>query len=563
VATFEIRFKEIPMIRLAVCALLFAATWAAPLRRAAAEPIAADKLPETALVDTSAGADGAYLRTLHAHIHRRWADNFLRLAAEKLPAVNPLNQPALTAEADIVVAPDGQLISARLSRASGFAGFDDAILEVLRDSVPFPKPPDAVRSDDERLHAHWVFARDQRRCAGVALIHAYDPVEVALPKLLRAGRRGEALKRVVMTRTAGQPADAMFTLLAADWIKAAIHEPWATVRMARLLGERKDDEAAKWLKNAVRRPELAGDAGAALVAVKVPICPLLKAWFESDNWSDHQIAAVALATAGDPACAAPLITLMNNTKAHPDARSAAAVALGSIDTDEARKALVAAAKDDNPSPAVHAAAMLALIKPGAGRPKVIAMERFLRDPAPELRAAAAAGVVRAGGASNLDDLYVLFKDNDPRPSLAALRELERVPGEEATKLIARLAKRPQLPVQKAAAELLLRRHAMDYFSTLKSFLDPKSDPDLRAAALAGVEEEALVAAATDSTVGLGVYRARLARNEREKAMDWFLARGSTLPAAMQAEAMADWLSTQPPPPENKPTAAKVTAPRHH
>ena len=72
------------------------------------------------------------------------------------------------------------------------------------------------------------------------------------------------------------------------------------------------------------------------------------------------------------------------------------------------------------------------------------MEKYLRDPAPEMRAAAAAGVVRAGGSANLDDLYVLFKDNDPRPALAALRELERVPSDEATKLIARLAQRPQL-----------------------------------------------------------------------------------------------------------------------
>src|SRR5437016_6209902 len=99
-----------------------------PLRRAAAVPIAADKLPETAIPATSDAGGGPgrdYLGTLHAHIHRRWADNFLRLAGEKLPAINPLNQPGLTAEADIVVAGDGQLISARIARGSGFAGFDD------------------------------------------------------------------------------------------------------------------------------------------------------------------------------------------------------------------------------------------------------------------------------------------------------------------------------------------------------------------------------------------------------------------------------------------------------
>src|SRR5262245_27067569 len=354
------------MTRLGVWSFALALSLLVPLRRAAADTIPADKLPEAAVSGGSGSpAEGDYLRTLHGHIHRRWADNFLRLAAEKLPPINPLNRPELTAEADIVVSPDGQLISARIARGSGFPGFDDAILEVLRDSVPYPKPPTAVRSDDDKLHAHWLFARDQRRCAGVAVTHTYDPVEVALPKLLRAGRRDEALKRVALTRSAGQPADAVFTLLAADWIKAAIHEPWATVRMARLLAEGGDEEGNKWLKNAVRRPELAADAGPALVAGKVPLCPLLKAWFDSEDWSDHQVAAIALATAGDPACGPGLAKLLLNSKARPEARAAAATALGAVDTDEARKALATAAKDDKP--AVRAAATLAQIRPGAGR----------------------------------------------------------------------------------------------------------------------------------------------------------------------------------------------------
>ena len=509
--------------------------------RARADAIAADKLPETPLADRTGGPEGDYLRTLHAHIHRRWADNFLRLAAEKLPAVNPLNQPGMTAEVDIVVAPDGQLLSAAITRGSGFAGFDDAVLEVLRDSVPFPSPVPAVRSDDDKLHAHWLFARDQRRCAGVAVVRIFDPVDVALPKLLRSGRRPEALKRVAVARGTGANADASFTLLANDWIKSSLHEPWATVRMARTLAVRGNEDAIKWLKNAVRRPELAADAGPALVAAKVPLCPLLAAWFDTDNWTDHHTAASALATAKDPACAPGLLTLLANTKARPEARAAAVVALASIDNDEARKAIATAAKEDNPA-AVRAAALLAQIKPKAGRPKVIAMEKYLRDPAPELRAAAAAGVVRAGGSANLDDLYVLFKDNDPRPALAALRELADVPGEEATKLIARLAKRPQLPVQKAAAELLVRRKAVDYYATLKSYLDPKSDPELRSLALVGADEPELQAAAIDPKLGSGMFRARLARGERGQAVDWFLAYGTALPPPVQADVMIEWLA---------------------
>src|SRR5215831_4100935 len=152
------RFREFWMIRPGICSFALAATLVVPLRRAGAEPIAADKLPEAALAEGAAGPEAEYLRALHAHIHQRWADNFLRLAADKLPPINPLNQTGMTAEVDIVVSPDGQLISAQITRGSGFVGFDDAILEVLRDSVPFPKPPVAIRSDDQRLHAHWLFA---------------------------------------------------------------------------------------------------------------------------------------------------------------------------------------------------------------------------------------------------------------------------------------------------------------------------------------------------------------------------------------------------------------------
>jgi len=177
-----------------------------------------------------------------------------------------------------------------------------------------------------------------------------------------------------------------------------------------------------------------------------------------------------------------------------------------------------------------------------------------------MRAAAAAGVVRAGGSANLDDLYVLFKEEDPRPALAALKELERVPSEEATKLIARLTKRPQIEVQRAAAALLVRRNARDYYTALKSFLEPKGDPELRALALAGLDEPALQSAAADPSLGLGIYRARLARGEREQAIDWFLTRGAKLQPLQQAEAMADWMSTsRPTPPESKPTASKTAA----
>jgi HEAT repeat protein len=273
---------------------------------------------------------------------------------------------------------------------------------------------------------------------------------------------------------------------------------------------------------------------------------LVKEAFDSQNWADHQPAAQALATAGEAACLPGLTALLANTKAHPTARAAAAVALGNIEDPAAKKALGDAAKDTNPT--VHGAAMLAQIKPGAGRRAVIAMELFIRDPAPDLRAAAAAGVVRAGGDTNLADLYVLFKETDPRPALASLRELRNLRTEESTKLVARLVHRPQLDVAKLAADILFERQARDSYGTLKSFLDPSAPAPMRGRALVIADEATLRSLAADPNMGIWVYRARLARGEPDLAADWFVAYGTKLPPAAQADAMNEWIAHAPPPP---------------
>jgi TonB family protein len=304
--------------------LILAASFLA--RRAAADTIAADKLPEPAVVDTGL-AETAYLPALHGHVHRRWTDNFLRLVGEKLPATDPLNDPNKSADVDLVIAADGELVSATIARSSGVKGFDDAALEVLRDAVPYPVPPLGSRSDDDRAHVRWTFARNQRRCSGVVILRTYDPVEVVLPKLLRAGRRDEALRRIAMARGSGLPADATFTLLAAEWVKASMREPWSTVNLVRPLAARGDQDAIAWLKNAVRYPANAAEAGAALVAIKAPLCPLLKGWFDTESWTDHKTAAAALATSSDPACAPGLAKVLLNDNANAEARVSAAAVL--------------------------------------------------------------------------------------------------------------------------------------------------------------------------------------------------------------------------------------------
>jgi TonB family protein len=520
---------------------------------AGAATIAADKLPESPLPLPPPGPEATYLKTVHAAIHRRFSDNFLRLIGEKLELTNPLNVPTLEAEVDLVIGGDGQLLSSQITKSSGFPGFDDAVIEIVRDVVPYPPAPSEVRSDDGTTHLHWIFARDQRRDSGFSVRRTFDPIAIALPKLLQQGRRDEALNRVAYARGNGEHVGEQFTLLALDWLKSSLHQPWTTVRIAKLLAARGDGEAIKWLKSALQRPELAASAGEALAALKIPVCPLVKATLEGQNPNDQGTAAAALATAGDPACAAGLLKLLGSNKVAPDARAAAATALGAIEDPAITKALKAAVEDSHPN--VKAAALLAQVRPGAGRAKVFMVEPYLRDPSPLLRAAAAAGVVRAGGDANLADLYVLFKDSDPRPALAALKELERLQTDESTHLIARLMHRPQPEVERLAADILIRRGARDVFSAFKSYLEPTADPAMRGRALVAADDAQLAAAVADGKLGIWVFRALLLRGQPDQAADWFVAHGTKMSPADQADAMADWVTYAPAMRVNAPAVA--------
>src|SRR5581483_3451865 len=278
-----------------------------PSARARAEAIAADKLPEPALSSPIAAGKArspvyepsgrevaAYLRQVHERVHQRWAGNFLRLAAEQLPASNPVNVAGRTALADVIITGDGRLLSVTLTESGGFPGFDDAVTEVLHDAAPFPEAPLEARSDDNAVHLRWRFARDQRRCAEVAIVSVEDPLAQAIPRLLRDARAGGAGVEPMMSTVAGY------------WLKATMNAPYATVRSAEALAALGDGAGVRWLQLAVRRPEWAAAAGEALAAHHVPICPIVGSAFDAanrnQNPAEQQMAAVALATAGEAAC---------------------------------------------------------------------------------------------------------------------------------------------------------------------------------------------------------------------------------------------------------------------
>ena len=527
---------------------------------ALAAPIAADKEKETPLSVTS-GPEASYLSRVHARAHSRWTDNFLALASQKLPESDPINEPTRATTVELVLNADGEIVKLETSKGSGFAGFDDAAKDVLRDSVPFPRATVDVRSDDGLVHLSWVFSRDEHRCSGVTLVRYEEPLAIAIPKLVRDGREEEIVRRMRVARAGGAPAEPMLTTLAASWLKATVNRPYATVAVADMLATMGDDSGLAWLKTAVKRPETAALAGRALAAHHVPVCPIVKASLpapdaaagsKAPSIADQQAAAAALATAGEAECAPGLIALLENHQARSEARVAAAVALGAITSDDAsKKSLANAAKDD--VVAVRAAATLAGAAPGSGRGKVFALVTPLRDTSAEMRAAAAAGIVRAAGNSNLDDLYVIFMDKDPRPSAAVATELDHLRTEEATKLLVRLLKRSNLAVQLAATRALINRGARDTYGAFRPFLDAKTDAELRGLALVSAEASTLdnlakvveasnAGDAKAARLGLATYHARLARSERDAAGDVLLSVLMKLTPSERADALADWLA---------------------
>jgi hypothetical protein len=103
-------------------------------------------------------------------------------------------------------------------------------------------------------------------------------------------------------------------------------------------------------------------------------------------------------------------------------------------------------------------------------------------------------------------------------------------------------KRPLVPVQRAAAELLFKRRAKAAFPAFAGFAD-SADAQLKAMSLVAADDAKLASAGADPKLGMSAYRARLARGERDRAADWLLAALPALPPVQQADAMVEWLST--------------------
>jgi TonB family protein len=116
----------------------------------------------------------------------------------RLPARHPLNDLALSANAELVIDGRGGVVDVKVA-SSGNADFDRAVRDAIRDANPLPAPPRELWSDDDRVHVRWLFARDRRQAgpATAKIIDVQLPVVSVVDRLILAHDLARAARRVL------------------------------------------------------------------------------------------------------------------------------------------------------------------------------------------------------------------------------------------------------------------------------------------------------------------------------------------------------------------------------
>lgn len=495
------------------------------------------------------GREGDYLRLVHDRIHASWADGYLRLTPYDV-----LGPDSSTREAavSLTVRWDGTIEQAEVSKPSGSPDFDAAALNAILTSAPFP-PPTEVMADDGLVHVTWRFARDHRQCANASIVHVEYPLALALPTLVARGRLADALQRMnaELDRDGWTGGD-FITSFARQWLTRPNLSDALDTRAAAALAKGGDTKQDKRLRAALLSPLTAAVAAPALHDLGVNVGALLAAAL-ADAGGEATRAAVVVAaralpslTGSCPACVDALAAAALDPRRPAAERVTLLAMLGELEhTHVVQLALDNAGKDANA--AIRGAALLAAMPRGRGRVGVIRMAPLLHDPSPELRAAAAGGVLRAGGDLGLEQLYLLARERDPRPLLAAASEMARMNTEASAELLGKWLKRTDRTVRRAAIEALAARHDRDARALVDPILqaavtDATEDPAVRLLSIPLADAKQLVAMSADPLLGRPAYQALLRVNARQEAARWLLSNFEGLPAPERIAVLGDWIA---------------------
>jgi len=480
----------------------------------------------------------AYLNDLHTKVHRAWADNFLAMAAARLPKDHPVNLATRAVVVELVLAPGGRLLSTAVTTPSGSSEFDTSALDVVRDNAPYGIAPEEALSDDGNVRVLWTFARDDRRCSDLRIEDAQLPLPKAVGSLVAQGRDRTAIKRL---QAAGDDArEQGFSSFAWAWLDSAAADQGLGVAAARAAGG--DRAGAEKLRQALAQGEQVERAARGLARLAIPLCSLVKEKLEGPAGDARGVAVAVLRFGLERECLPGVLAVAKDHSAPELQRVAAVEALGTLDDPEAHTTLQALAKDA--SSAVRAAAVLAGTRRGSGRGAVFHLTGLLHDPAAEVRGAAAAALLRAAGEAMVPQLFQFYKEKDPRPGEAVAKELGTMNGETSAEMLGKLAhSKSDRRVRLAGARALAARR--DQFARkAQATLASDGDAELRFLGSAAVDAQKRLAAASapDGHVWLASYAALAAGSGRLAAADWALFQFPKLDPAARVEIMGAWLA---------------------
>lgn len=500
---------------------------------------------------TATGTEGDYLRAIHRIIHFRWEYQFIQLVADKRPPSDPLNNPNLEAEVLFTVRWDGSPAEVTVSRGSGVPAFDQAAIAAVRGNIPFPVPPIDAYGDDGVAHFRWIFARDARLCSGGEVRRVEAPLAEELPRLFVQGRIKEALLRVARYTRAGD-SDAMSTFARA-WLKRTQPEPALDARAAAALVRAGDTRAIDRLKPALGRPETLAIAAPALAAAKVDLCPQVRPRLKATDPNGILYAARVLQAAGTelPAgspCVADLGELYKLDALPGSVRAEILKTLAVVSPPSARRPALSALGDSDAH--LRAAGATAFARPGGGRPTLYRLQPLVKDPSVDVRAAAAAGLVRATGDLANDFVLPLVKAREVQPVLAMTPELGKETSAGSLDLLAKIQKRAEpelrIPVLAALSERT-DQAGRALFQTAAATVkkDPYASPEARRIVYANADVKELQPLMTDPALGLLGFKALLHVQRHAEAMDWLVRQFDRLPPEVLIEALGDWLQSPP------------------
>jgi TonB family protein len=513
--------------------LLLAAGLVPPLVLAAGRAQAADEPPVQ-----GEGRTLAYLSDLHTKVHRAWADSFLAMAAARLPKDHPVNLATRTVVVELVLARGGRLLGTEVTTPSGSSEFDTSALDVVRDNAPYGVAPEEVLSDDGNVHVLWTFARDDRQCSGLQVRDVQHPLPQAVRSLVAQGREQVAIQRL---QTAGDEArEQSFSAFAWAWLDRAASDQGLAVAAARAAGG--DHAGAEMLRQAVAQGQEVETAARGLARLAIPLCPLVKEKLEGPEGEARGAAVEALVFGLERECLPGVLAVANDRSAAQSQRVAAAQALGTLDDPDARKTLQGLAEDK--SPGLRAVALLAGTRPGGGRGAAFRLTGLLHDPAPEVRGAAAAALLRAGGEAMVPQLFQLHKEKDPRLGESVAKELGAMNGAASAEMLGKLVhSKSDRRVRLAGARALAVRRDQPARKALGTLVG-NQDAELRFLGSSELDARKRLAAASapEGHIWRSSYAALAAGPGRIAAADWALAQFPKLDPAARVEIMAAWLA---------------------